>query len=149
MSNAAIGKAGPSDRSLFALGGLVVDKSGSMGDLINGSQKWATMRSALGTTLDDNVNKVNLRLMLYPANDVCAGGSMTTTMSGTSNGAINAALGSVSPGGSTPTHTSLQNALSCYQGTPTNPNGRFALLATDGEQNCLNVVGPTIPTVNE
>ena len=128
---------------------LVVDKSGSMGDNVGGAQKWGTMRSALGTTLSENSNTVNFGLMLYPTDDVCGAGSISTPVSGSSGGSINAALGSVSPEGGTPTHTSLQNALSYYQGTAVNPNGRFVLLATDGEPNCQNANDPTIPTVTE
>jgi len=128
---------------------LVVDKSGSMGDNIGGANKWNTMRSALGTTLDDNANTVHFGLMLYPANDVCAAGSVNTAVTASSGAAINSALNQVSPEGGTPTHTSLQNALSYYQGAAVNPNGRFVLLATDGEPNCQNTNDPTIPTVTE
>jgi hypothetical protein len=128
---------------------LVVDKSGSMDDNVGGAQKWGTMRSALGTTLSENSNTVNFGLMLYPTNDTCAAGSISTPVSGNSGASINAALGSVSPDGGTPTHTSLQNALSYFQSTAVNPNGRFVLLATDGEPNCKDPNDPTIPTVNE
>jgi len=123
---------------------LVVDKSGSMDDRILGQQKWGTMRNALNTTLTSNADGINFGLMLYPSNDVCAAGNVNTAVSPTSSANVSSALALVNPDGGTPTHTSLQNALSYYQGAAANANGRYVLLATDGEPNCLDPNEPQI-----
>ncbi len=128
---------------------LVVDKSGSMDQNINGQSKWSTMRSALSTTLSGNANAINFGLMLYPTDNDCGAGNISAPVTSGSGDAIFGALNGVNPNGGTPTHTSLQNALSYYQSTPVNPNGRFVLLATDGEPNCLFTDDPQFPSINE
>ncbi len=117
---------------------LVVDRSGSMGDNAGGAQKWATMRDALGVALDENAGDIHFGLMLYPDNNDCRSGEVSTPVAAGSNAAINTTLGQTNPGGRTPTHSSLENALTYYEGTAVNPNGRYVLLATDGKPNCTS-----------
>jgi hypothetical protein len=117
---------------------LVVDKSGSMDDNIaGGQQKWAAMRTALNTTLTTNATGINFGLQLYPLNNECAIGAPAPAVSPTSSTAIASALNGVNPDGGTPTHTALQSSLAYYQANPVNAAGRYVLLATDGEPNCL------------
>jgi hypothetical protein len=117
---------------------LVVDKSGSMKDpIVGGQQKWAAMRGALNTTLTTNADGINFGLMLYPLDNECLIGGASPAVSPTSSTAITGALAGVSPEGGTPTHTALQSSLSYYQSNPVNAAGRYVLLATDGEPNCL------------
>ncbi len=115
---------------------LVVDRSGSMGGDAGGAQKWATMRDALGVTLNDNTDQVNFGLMLFPDNNDCNAGQVSTPASPGSSAAINTSLQQANPNGNTPTHASLENALTYYEGAVVNPNGRYVLLATDGQPNC-------------
>ena len=127
---------------------LVVDKSGSMDDpIIGGQQKWASMRSALNTTLTSNADGINFGLMLYPTNDSCGIGSVGPAISPANATAVAGALAGVNPEGGTPTHTALEASLSYFQSIPVNANGRYVLLATDGEPNCLAPNGD--PSINE
>ncbi len=114
---------------------LVVDRSGSMD-----GNKWNTMRGALQTALANNTNTINFGLMLFPGSGGCGAGNVDAPVSATSNANISATLDQVNPNGGTPTDTSLENALTYYQGTTVNPNGRFVLLATDGQPNCGGVL---------
>ncbi len=115
---------------------LVVDKSKSMLSALNGVQRWATMHSALESMVGDNTGRVHFGLMLYPNDGACAAGMVGTPVSVDSNAAIATSLAATTPDGSTPTHSSLTNALTYFEGATLNPNGRFVLLATDGEPNC-------------
>ncbi len=122
---------------------LVVDKSGSMKDSIGGQQKWAVMRGALQSTLTSNAQSINFGLMLYPANDSCSAGNVLSAIAPANTAAVSSALQGVNPEGGTPTHTTLQSALSYYQGISVNSSGRYVLLATDGEPNCRNANDPS------
>ncbi len=122
---------------------LVVDRSGSMG-----GGKWNSMRGALQTALGNNTDTINFGLMLFPGSGDCGAGNINTPVSPTSNANISAALNQVNPNGGTPTDTSLENALTYYQGTTVNPNGRFVLLATDGQPNCGGSFGDS-ETISE
>ena len=126
---------------------LVVDKSGSMDGNISGQNKWGTMRGALNTTLQTNSQNIHFGLMLYPNNSDCGAGNINTEIGASSAPSVASALTAVSPNGGTPTHTSLQNALSYYQSIPNNPDGRYVLLATDGEPNCLHPSDPGIDSI--
>ncbi len=115
---------------------LVVDKSKSMLSELNGVQRWATMHTALESMLGDNTERVHFGLLLYPDGDACAAGMVSTPVNVDSNAAIATSLAATTPDGSTPTHSSLGNALTYFEGATVNPNGRYVLLATDGEPNC-------------
>ena len=117
---------------------LVVDRSGSMGSNAGGAEKWATMRDALGVALAENIDEINFGLMLYPQSGSCGAGEVSTPVGPGSNDAINATLQQTDPDGLTPTHSSLENALTYYESTTVNPNGRYVLLATDGKPNCTS-----------
>jgi hypothetical protein len=85
--------------------------------------------------------------MLYPLDNECAIGGPAPAVSPMNSTAIAGALSGVNPEGGTPTHTALQSTLSYYQSIPVNAAGRYVLLATDGEPNCLAPNGD--PSINE
>lgn len=129
---------------------LVVDKSGSMGqNLSTGQQKWAVMRSALTQIVTGYGDRINFGLATYPSDDTCGPGSILSQVAPGSGAAISAALLATVPEGGTPTHTTMDAARTYYLSAPANPNGRFALLATDGQPNCGDPNDPSVPTVNE
>ncbi len=126
---------------------MVVDKSGSMDrDLDNGDRKWTVMRTALSSVATGYENDIKLGMMLYPNGNECAPGNVVTPLGLQSAGSISGQLGGVDPRGFTPTHTTLQAALTHYNGLAENPAGRYVLLATDGLPNCApgNNEGETV-----
>ena len=128
---------------------LVVDKSGSMLDFLPGAgQKWAVMRDALKTVVTAYDGGINFGLQLYPFGSLCTAGVVTSPM-GSDPVEISGSLDWVFPDGGTPTHTTLQAALSYYNSIPVNAEGRYVLVATDGQPNCRDTVDPNVPTTNE
>jgi hypothetical protein len=140
---------------------LVIDKSGSMADTPTGfaTDKWTAMKTALGAALDPVKGAIAFGLELYPYNSSAAiplncsqGGAanccqMTTGAAAISipieNGTtalpkILSTLGSLSPGGGTPTAATLKEALWYFTaGAGAGLAGdKYVLLATDGAPNC-------------
>lgn len=129
---------------------LVVDKSGSMGEnLGGGGQKWSVMRQALIGIVGSYDDRIDFGLMTFPSDNVCGPGAVRVPVQAGSSTLISGALLLTSPEGGTPTHTTMSGALAYYQSAPPNPSGRFALLATDGQPNCISANDPNVPTVNE
>ena len=116
---------------------LVVDKSGSMGEnLSTGQAKWPIMRSALTSVVGARDEGIRFGLMTYPQNNECAVGTVGTPIADSTSAAIAGTLNGINPDGGTPTDTTLAGALAYYNSIPTNVNGRYVLLATDGLPNC-------------
>jgi len=129
---------------------LVVDKSGSMADPLQGGQgKWPVMRGALDTVVGQYDGGINFGLMLYPQGNECDAGDVRAGIAPQNASAISAALNQTSPDGGTPTHTTLTAARTYFQGMAANPTGRYVLLATDGEPNCGSPNDFQQPTVSE
>lgn len=128
---------------------LVVDKSGSMDDeLETGQDKWPVMRDALTTVVQQYENGIRFGLMLYPEGDSCAAGGVRAQLAMQNAGPITSQLGSTSPDGGTPTHTTVAAAGAYFAGV-TSPGDRYVLLATDGEPNCGDPLDEQAPTVTE
>jgi hypothetical protein len=119
---------------------LVVDKSGSMDERLHSSSsstKWQIMRDALRQIVEAEDQDIYFGLSLFPSNNSCGAGTISVEVAAGNASAIVNRLNQVTdPDGSTPTHTTLIAAANYYSGRPVNPNGRFVLLATDGEPNC-------------
>lgn len=119
---------------------LVVDKSGSMSAPLDifmpFTSKWSVMDTALNDVLAAKQDQINFGLELFPSDDTCGAGMMGLGVAPHNASPITAALGVVVPGGATPTHTSMDAALAYFDSIPVNPNGRYVLLATDGQPNC-------------
>ncbi len=128
---------------------LVVDKSGSMADpLSGGGQKWAVMRDALMTIVNNYQGGINFGLILFPLGSQCSAGIVSANM-GSDASTLSTQLALTFPDGGTPTHLTLQNTLAYYNSIPVNPQGRYVLLATDGMPNCRDMVDPNDPTTTE
>jgi hypothetical protein len=119
---------------------LVVDKSGSMRQQLDPASvrtKFEIIRAALRDVIEPHDNEVYFGLSLFPESGQCGAGNVVVNPAADQADAIMIRLNAVSnPDGATPTHTTLNNARSYYQSRPVNPNGRYVLLATDGEPNC-------------
>jgi hypothetical protein len=131
---------------------LVVDRSGSMDDdLETGDEKWPVMTDALEQVVTTYEASVKFGLMMFPTNDECGAGTVSSGVAMQNAASINGQLGSTGPGGGTPTHTTITAARSYYAGLAANAAGRYVLLATDGEPNCQDPNDPENdnPTVSE
>jgi hypothetical protein len=118
---------------------LVVDKSGSMAEPLDLSfqMKWDVMKGALRTLVEGHDLVIHFGLALYPTGDACAAGQVSVDIAPDNSGPIVGALdGIFLPDGATPTHTTLDAARTYFAGRPMNPNGRYVVVATDGEPNC-------------
>ncbi len=133
---------------------LVVDESGSMDQALDpsgaGPSKWQVMHTGLDTVLTAKNADINFGLTLFPSDGQCGAGTINVPVMPMNAPAIQAQLAGVAPGGATPTYIALQGALQYYQGVTPNPDGRFVLLATDGEPNCAgNGADPGGQTISE
>lgn len=116
---------------------LVVDKSQSMqSSLLSGENKWLTMRDALASVTEDFGESIYFGLSLYPRGAACDAGEINVEIALNNSANVVAALDSVTPVGATPTHLTLDVALTYFASLPVNPAGRYVLLATDGVPNC-------------
>jgi Mg-chelatase subunit ChlD len=118
---------------------LVVDKSGSMGEALTGanSSKMDVMKQALAQVLPTQDQNIHFGLATYPsAVDQCSAATVLVPVAANNAGAVITQINAVTPGGATPTFSSLDAAGSYYSSIPVNADGRFVLLATDGLPNC-------------
>ncbi len=119
---------------------IVLDKSGSMNESItsqmNGASRISTVKSALDTILPATNTTIHWGLMTFPSDNSCGAGKIIVGITPSDASAVETAVNAVTPGGSTPTPDSLTAALTYFNSIPVNPDGRFVLLATDGEPNC-------------
>ncbi|MCG8423642.1 MAG: VWA domain-containing protein [Proteobacteria bacterium] len=107
-------------------------------ELKDKTKKWPAMVSAVDTVVAQNQDGINFGMMLFPGNRSCGVGRVESGIAPNNKEAISTALDNANPDGYTPTHTTLADALAYYNSIPVNPNGRYVLLATDGQPNCVN-----------
>ncbi len=124
---------------------VVLDKSGSMNEFPFQippvlTSKWASMKTALGTTVMAKQSQIKFGLLEFPSDNDCAAsatpnvGIALNTYPGFSSYFAAHPLAD----GNTPAHLGLGGALAYYNTIPVNPAGRYVLFATDGLPNCLN-----------
>jgi hypothetical protein len=137
---------------------LVLDKSGSMTSSISSTTdcktafvdpdagtptcqpRWATMVSGLDAVLSGASGDVNWGLQLFNSDGTCGVAATPEVTIGTGSAAVQARIATVNPGGNTPTRAAVTAATTYLQGL-TDTNGKYILLATDGEPNCLTTGG--------
>jgi hypothetical protein len=138
---------------------LVLDKSGSMTSSIGSTTdcktafvdpdagtptcqpRWATMVSGLDAVLSGASGDVNWGLQLFNIDGTCGVAATPEVTIGTGSAAgVQAKIATVNPGGNTPTRAAITAAVT-YLKTLTDTNGKYILLATDGEPNCLTTGG--------
>lgn len=120
---------------------IVLDRSGSMslapGLWPFGNSKWNIMKTALNTVLTSRENNIRFGLTVFPTNEDCAvdpGARVGIALANAQP--IMTYLNGTGPGGNTPAHFGLVEALAYYQTVPENTAGRYVLFATDGAPNC-------------
>ena len=125
---------------------LVLDKTGSLtramdstSECATGSttcqQRWATLVSGLNAVLTSSSSDVNWGLELFNSDGSCGVAAPEVPIAPGSAAAVQAYIATVTPGGSTPTRVAIDTAVT-YLKTLTDTNGKYILLATDGEPNC-------------
>jgi hypothetical protein len=137
---------------------LVLDKTGSMTSSIDSTtdcqnpvtdpdagagcqQRWATMVSGLNVVLSGASGDVNWGLQLFNSDGNCAVAATPEVPIGLGSAAtVQTTIAGVTPNGATPTQAAVK-AATAYLQTLTDTNGKYILLATDGEPNCLTTGG--------
>ena len=125
---------------------LVLDKTGSLTRAMDSAdecptgsttchQRWETLVSGLNAVLTSSSNEVNWGLELFNSDGSCGVAAPEVPITPGSAAAVQAYIATVTPGGSTPTRVAIQTAVTYLQ-TLTDTNGKYILLATDGEPNC-------------
>jgi hypothetical protein len=136
---------------------LVLDKSGSMTSSISSTndcqnaaagpdagscqERWGTMVSGLNAVLSGASGDVNWGLQLFNIDGTCGvAAAPEVPIAPGSAATVQQTIAGVTPNGNTPTRAAI-NAGVAYLQTLTDTNGKYILLATDGEPNCLTTSG--------
>jgi hypothetical protein len=130
---------------------LVLDKTGSMTSAMDSSancaagsttcqQRWATMVAGLNTVLSGASGDVSWGLELFNSDGNCAVAAPEVPIAPGSAATVQTTIAGVTPNGATPTKVAINTAVAYLQ-TVTDTNGKYILLATDGEPNCLTTSG--------
>jgi hypothetical protein len=120
---------------------IVLDRSASMKDIVDGRSKWQTAREAVTDLAGGFSGQLALGLMLYPRFpdlDACAPGTTTVTPATGSKGALVAALNKAYPKGGTP----LVATLDAARGALGKSGPRHVILVSDGKETCLVPAAP-------
>lgn len=131
---------------------LVLDKTGSMLNALDSTavcqdptqgctQRWATMVSGLNTVLSGSSGDVNWGLQLFNSDGTCGVKATPDVPIGPGSAAlVQQAIAAVKPAGNTPTQAAIKAGAAYLKGL-TDTTGKYILLATDGEPNCLSTSG--------
>ena len=119
---------------------FVVDRSGSMSDLVSGwivgTSKWDQLTEALDTVLPTVDTIHHMGMFLFPGSSSCGVTSTPQVAIGPGRAAaISTALSATGPGGETPTYQALVAAEAYLASRPV-VRPRFLVLATDGLPTC-------------
>ncbi len=128
---------------------LLIDQSGSMTAGFGSGTRWTTVRDALGDPQTGVVkaleDQVRFGLTLYTSYNGASGGTcpvLTEVSPALQNhGAIESVFAANQPEDETPTGESLAAVASALDADPS-PDGKFIVLATDGEPDTCAVPNP-------
>jgi hypothetical protein len=116
----------------------VLDRSASMSDSISNTatttSKWDDLKSAIGALVDRYDGEVRLGATFFAADDDCAPG-VVGHIAAENGGTILDALTQQSPGGNTPTASTL-DAIIASGALADVSRANYLVLATDGMPNC-------------
>ncbi len=119
---------------------LVLDRSGSMGQSIDGTSatsKWTDLKTALQNLVTGYDSLVRFGVDLFAGDNDCAAGPVALMPADLNGTNVLAKVTAASPGGNTPTAASLAAVMASgavSDATRTN----VVVLATDGEPNCTD-----------
>jgi hypothetical protein len=120
---------------------LLLDRSGSMTDEINGTEKWAYVVPGVSAAVTATNNDVEWGLKLFPESmgNECQASSVNpgapVGIAPMNAMAVVAGIPATPTGDGTPTATAINSAVAYMQGLGTD-NPKYILLATDGEPSC-------------
>jgi MYXO-CTERM domain-containing protein len=117
---------------------IVLDRSGSMKEKVNGKSKWAIAKSAVTSLTKKFASQLALGLMLYPhwpETDNCAFGVVNVGPAVSDGKALLTALNSSYPSGNTPIAATIDSVSSYLGGASGKP--RYVILVSDGKETCL------------
>jgi len=114
---------------------IVLDKSGSMSDVVGPDTKWNQVRAALDMTVMALQGQIKWGLQLFPTDSNCAAQQVAVPVAPNNYAAISSTMSSNSPGGNTPTRDAVHNG-GMYVAGVADQNPKYLLLATDGAPNC-------------
>jgi hypothetical protein len=98
------------------------------------------MVSGLDAVLSGASGDVNWGLQLFNSDGNCGVAATPEVPIGAGAAAVQTAIAGVTPGGATPTRAAVTAGTTYLQGLA-DTNGKYILLATDGEPNCLTTGG--------
>jgi hypothetical protein len=117
---------------------IVLDRSGSMTELVNGNTKWSIAKQAV-TTLDKQFSgQLAMGLLLYPRWPIataCSTGMVNVAPKVNNSGPIQAALGGAYPAGNTPIAATLDEAHAYL--AKLGSKLPYVILVSDGKETCL------------
>lgn len=135
---------------------IMLDKSGSMDDNVQGGTKWTVIRTALANFLSQpTLTGVSVGLQYFPlGNDSCNASDYATpaveiaALPGVGTAIAQSLLGH-GPGGNTPTSAALQGAINHAKtwGTAHPDHVVIVVLATDGQPTACNTDIPAIAAI--
>jgi hypothetical protein len=117
---------------------LVLDRSGSMGNSIDGTSttsKWMDLKSALTNLVTNYDAEVRFGVDLFAGDNDCAAGPVSLMPADMNGANVMAKVNAASPGGNTPTAATLAAVLASGAVTDATRDN-VVVLATDGEPNC-------------
>ena len=131
---------------------LVLDRSGSMADGINGMRapagmsKWSLLSDALASTLPMFQDRIDVGALMFPSVDAGGTAMATCALANIPDVDVDPGVGqwssvvqllqTTSPGGDTPTNAALIRAYDWFVRHPNRARSQYLVLATDGAPNC-------------
>ncbi|MBI3070702.1 MAG: VWA domain-containing protein [Deltaproteobacteria bacterium] len=115
---------------------IILDASGSMWGQINGVDKWTLAKNAITTMLNNYGTKFYFGLMMFPSTSQCAVGNVSVGVGPNTKNAIISAMNSKSLTGNWTPLASSVDAVANYAPMRTTTQRNFALIISDGTQDC-------------
>jgi MYXO-CTERM domain-containing protein len=120
---------------------ILLDRSGSMDELVGGQTKWSIAVAATNSMTSTFAGQINFGLMLFSRHPFvanCSSGKANVNIGPNTQGAISSLLTQITPQGDTPLSLSLDEARVYLQANPS-ANPRYVILVTDGKETCQPV----------
>jgi hypothetical protein len=122
------------------------DATNLCGNTADCTDRWTTMKSALGQIVRDTPGvEWGIEVLPFPADSTCSVSPTPQVPIGADSGAmVQAQLDAITPGGNTPLAAAI-SAATVYLSALADENGKAILLATDGVPECAEGQSSPIP----
>jgi hypothetical protein len=114
---------------------IILDRSGSMSQMVGTASKWDQVKTALTQTVTASQADIKWGLEFFPSDVGCGTMGPTVPVALNNASAVMTAINSQMPGGSTPTQAAVRAGKDYMVGVG-DSNPKYLLLATDGAPNC-------------